>query len=232
VQRVLARLAQEGLVDARPGRGTFVAERRAAEPGDLDWQALTSRPARSDAAALHAHIALPPPGALPLSSGFPDESLQPTALLAAALARAGRKPQVWSAVPTEGIERLRAWFAREAGGRFTAHDVVVCPGGQAALATTLRALTTPGDPVLFESPCYLGALSAARAAGLRPVPVPTDARGVRPELLERAFAATGARLFVTQPLFANPHGVTLAPSGAPRCSRAPAPPARSSSRTT
>ncbi len=214
VQRVLARLAQEGLVDARPGRGTFVAEHRATAPADLDWQALAlggRDGVADDAAALHAHIALPPPGALPLSSGFPDESLQPTALLAAALARAGRKPDVWSAIPTEGVERLRAWFAREAGGRFTAHDVVVCPGGQAALSTTLRALAAPGEPVLMESPCYLGALAAARAAGLRPVPVPTDAGGVRPDLLERAFAATGATLLVAQPTFANPHGVSLAP---------------------
>ncbi len=214
VQRVLARLSREGLVDARPGRGTFVAERPAAEPGDLDWQALAlgaRGPVDVDAAALHAHVAVPPPGAVPLSSGFPDASLQPTALLAAALARAGRKPEVWSQIPTEGVEALRAWFAREAGGRFTAHDVVVCPGGQAALSTTLRALAAPGDPVLMEAPCYLGALSAARAAGLRPVPVPTDAGGVRPELLERAFAATGARLVVLQPTFANPHGVSLAP---------------------
>jgi DNA-binding transcriptional MocR family regulator len=210
VQRALARLVAEGLVDARPGRGSFVAERRAVEPGDLDWQALALPAHDVDAGGLHAHVALPPPGAIPLSSGFPDAALQPTALLGAALARAGRRPGAWSWIATEGVERLRAWFAREAGPRFTAHDVVVCPGGQAALATTLRALAAPGDPVLFESPCYLGALSAARAAGLRPVPVPTDADGLRPELLERALAATGARLVVTQPLFANPHGVSLA----------------------
>ena len=45
--------------------------------------------------------------------------------------------------------------------------------------------------------------------GLRPVPVPTDEHGVRPELLAGAFALTGARVFYCQPLYANPTGATL-----------------------
>jgi DNA-binding transcriptional MocR family regulator len=44
------------------------------------------------------------------------------------------------------------------------------------------------------------------------VPVPADADGVRPDLLAAAFRRTGARLFYCQPLFANPHGATLAPA--------------------
>src|SRR4051812_35269085 len=46
--------------------------------------------------------------------------------------------------------------------------------------------------------------------GLRPVPVPADASGVRPDLLADALASTGARVVYLQPLFANPHGATLA----------------------
>ncbi|MYR19306.1 PLP-dependent aminotransferase family protein, partial [Streptomyces sp. SID6137] len=49
------------------------------------------------------------------------------------------------------------------------------------------------------------------AGGLRPVPVPVDRDGVRPELLADAFRATGARVFVCQPLFQNPTGAVLAP---------------------
>jgi DNA-binding transcriptional MocR family regulator len=46
---------------------------------------------------------------------------------------------------------------------------------------------------------------------LRPVPVPVDPDGVKPELLADAFRATGARVFVCQPLFQNPTGAVLAP---------------------
>jgi DNA-binding transcriptional MocR family regulator len=65
--------------------------------------------------------------------------------------------------------------------------------------------------VIVEAPTYLGALAAARAQGLQPVPVPVDEHGVRPDLLADALAASGARLVYLQPLFANPHGATLAP---------------------
>jgi len=213
VQQALARLAEEGLVVPRPGRGTFVAERPAdaGGEGDLGWQALALGDRAVDAAVLHDHLALPPPGAIALSSGYPDASLLPAGLLAAALARAARRTGAWERVPTEGLERLRAWFARESGGRFTAHDVVVTPGAQAGLATALRSLAPAGAAVLVESPTYLGAIAAARAAGLRVVPVPTDGDGLRTDLLPAAFAATGARVLFTQPTYANPTGATLPP---------------------
>jgi DNA-binding transcriptional MocR family regulator len=63
--------------------------------------------------------------------------------------------------------------------------------------------------VLVESPAHLGTLAALRAQGLRAVPVPTDADGVRPDLLEAAFEASGARVFACQPTYANPTGATL-----------------------
>jgi DNA-binding transcriptional MocR family regulator len=62
-----------------------------------------------------------------------------------------------------------------------------------------------------EVPTYLGALAAARGAGLRPVPVPTDAGGLRADLLPAAFASSGARLLYLQPTYANPTGTVLDP---------------------
>ncbi|WP_327004863.1 PLP-dependent aminotransferase family protein [Dactylosporangium sp. NBC_01737] len=120
-----------------------------------------------------------------------------------------------AARPGGGREDLRAWFARTSGGALRAEDMSICPGGQSALSTAFRALCAPGDAILVEAPTYLGALAAARAAGLRVVPVPTDAEGVRPDLLRAAFLRTGARLFYCQPLYANPHGATLSAARRP-----------------
>ena len=214
VQRAISALAAEGLVEPRPGRGTFVAapvEAAADDAPDLGWQALALGETVGDASALHAHMRIAPPGAIPLSVGYPDASLQPTGLLAAAMARAARRPGSWAHVPSEGIEQLRAWFALEAGGLFRPHDVVVTPGAQAALTTALRVLTRPGEPVLLEAPTFLGTIAAARMAGARVVQVPTDAHGLRPDLLAAALRATGAKVVVLQPLYANPQGATLAP---------------------
>ncbi|WP_438874491.1 PLP-dependent aminotransferase family protein [Symbioplanes lichenis] len=211
VAAAIRQLVAEGAVEARPGRGTFVAGRvedRAVS--DLSWQtvALGPRPAGED--EMRALLATPPPGAIPLSGGYLDPELQPTAALGAALTRAARQSAAWQRGPAEGREDLRAWFARESGTGLRADDFVICSGGQAAIGSALRALTGPGDTVLVESPTYLGALAAARAAGLRVVPVPADRDGVLPDQLRAAFARTGARVFYCQPLHANPSGATLA----------------------
>ncbi|GAA1974249.1 PLP-dependent aminotransferase family protein [Kitasatospora viridis] len=220
VSRAIAALAAEGLVVSRPGAGVFRAEapRPAAGLGDTSWQevALSAEagvpPARStDATGVLTTLATAPPEAIDLNAGYLHPSLQPERALAGALARAGRRPGAWSRPPVEGLTELRAWFARDIADGLSAADVLIAAGGQSALSTALRSLAAPGAPVLVESPTYPGVLAVARAAGLRPVPVPVDADGVRTDLLAEAFAASGARLFVSQPLFQNPTGAVLTP---------------------
>ncbi|PBC65158.1 GntR family transcriptional regulator [Streptomyces sp. Tue6028] len=221
VSRALAQLAAEGLVVTRPGAGAFRARpRAAAEPtGDTSWQevALSADaaaelvPRTVDASGVLVSLDAPAPGVVEFNGGYLHPSLQPERAMGAALSRAGRRPGAWSRPPMEGLADLREWFARGIGGAITAAEVLVTAGGQSALTTALRALAPPGAPVLVESPTYPGMLAIARAAGLRPVPVPVDADGVKPALLADAFAATGARVFVCQPLFQNPTGAVLAP---------------------
>ncbi|MEV4845966.1 PLP-dependent aminotransferase family protein [Micromonospora matsumotoense] len=211
VAAAVRHLVAEGLIEARAGRGTFVAAPpRQRHVADLSWQTVALGPGQPGEDEMQALLALPPAGAIALSGGYLDADLQPAAALGAALTRAARQPASWQRGPAHGRADLRAWFAREAGGGLRAEDMVICSGGQAALSSTLRALAAPGDTLLVESPTYLGALAAARAAGLRVAPVPADPDGVRPDQLAGAFARTGARLFYCQPLYANPHGATLA----------------------
>ena len=214
VQRALDGLAGEGVLEARPGRGTFVAGR----PGhgerlsDLGWQSLALGPTRATAGGLGSLCLVPSDQTRALNAGYLPEELQPTALLASASGRALRRPGVWGRMPAEGLPTLRAWFAAAIPGAFQPHEVTICPGTQAANAAAFRALAAPGDPVLVESPTYVGALAAAQAAGLRVVPVPTDSDGVRPDLLAEAFGRTGARVFYCQPSHANPTGAVLSSS--------------------
>jgi DNA-binding transcriptional MocR family regulator len=193
---------------AAPGSGSGPAGAEA--ESDIGWQSVTLGAAPAGGQELQALLAVPEPGTIALSGGYLEPALQPLGQLGAALARAARRPGAWERGPAEGREELRAWFARAAGGTYGPSDVVVCPGGQPALATAFRALAGPGDSVLVEAPTYLGAVAAARAAGLRVVPVPSDADGVRADLLAAALQRTGARLVYLQPLHANPHGATLA----------------------
>ncbi|MGW0517630.1 aminotransferase-like domain-containing protein [Crossiella sp. NPDC003009] len=210
VARAVALLAAEGLVQTRPGTGTFVAPRRATPArGDTSWQTVTLPSRPLDPLTVTDLLSAPPDGAITMAGGYLHPSLQPTRALAAALARAARRPDAWDRAPSQGLAPLRTLFARMAGGDLGPEDVLVTGGGQGALAMAFRALAVPGSPVLVESPTYQGALAAARAAGLRPVPVPLDANGIRPDLLADAFG-TGARLLYLQPGCHNPTGATLA----------------------
>jgi DNA-binding transcriptional MocR family regulator len=209
VARALARLGAEGTVVTEPGRGTFVAP-RPKRVADVGWQTVALGDARVNTAHLAKLLEVPEPGTLVLSSGYLADDLQPTRFLATAAARAARRPGAWGRVPTNGLPELRAAFAATIG--VDAGDVTVVAGGQSGLSSAFRALSPPGAPVLLEAPTYLGAVAAAQAADLRPVPVPSDAEGLRPDLLAEAFARTGAALVYTQPLFANPTGAVLAPA--------------------
>lgn len=206
VQRALAQLQREGRVVTRPGDGTFVAP--AAEqqpPADVSFQALALG-ATSAVDLTATPFASVGSDLLPLGTGYMDLASQPLSLLRAAAIRAARREHVWSRLPSEGLEALRTWFARDIGGDISARQVLIVAGGQAALSAVLRALVPAGAPLLFESPTYFGALAIARAAGIRPVPVPTDREGVLPEALEAALASTGARALYLQPTYGNPSG--------------------------
>lgn len=208
VTRAVGRLAAEGVLVTEAGRGTFVARRPGRREPDTSWQTVSLGEAAVDSRAVAALLHRAPAGTLVLSSGYPSPDLQPLSALAAAAARAARRPGGWALAPPAGLPELRQLLAAPVGA--DAEDVLVVPGGQAGLSTALRALTRPGAAVLVEVPTYLGALAAARAAGLRPVPVPTDAGGVRADLLPDAFAGSGARLLYLQPTYANPTGAVLA----------------------
>jgi DNA-binding transcriptional MocR family regulator len=213
VQKALRALANEGLVEARPGVGTFVRAVRAARPSDYGWQtaALGSprariprrpsalRPAANDVIALH--------------SGYPDRELLPERLVRAAFTRAARNDAALSRPPTAGLPELQSWFAAELAAATPAgtvppapSDAIVVPGSQTGLCSVFRVLVGTGRPLLMESPTFWGAITAAAREHVDVVPIPSGPGGPDPDVLARAFEQTGARAFYAQPNFANPTG--------------------------
>ncbi|WP_187368218.1 PLP-dependent aminotransferase family protein [Nonomuraea terrae] len=211
VSRAIGQLAAEGRVVARPGSGVFVTRRQRSDRGgaDLSWQTVALGDRVVDDESVATLLQAEPDGVVPLTGGYLRPGLRPDRQLAAAAARAVRRPGAWAMPPLAGLPELRRWFAAQAGGDVTAADALIVSGGQAALTHAFRALAAPGTPLLVETPTYPGALAAARAAGLRATAVPVDRDGVRPDLLAEAFAVTGARVFFCQPTLHNPTGATL-----------------------
>jgi DNA-binding transcriptional MocR family regulator len=211
VSRAVGRLVAEGVLVTEPGRGTFVAAPRTARAVEADygWQSVALADRVVDAGEMCRQLAIAEPGVLSLAQGYLDRALQPGRALADALARAARRPGAWDRPPVAGLASLRAALAGLVG--VDPADVLVVPGGQAGLSAALRALVPAGAPIAVESPTYMGLLTLARAAGLRPVPVPGDGHGIRADLLAQTLAVTGARLVYCQPTFANPTGSLMPP---------------------
>lgn len=208
VQRALAQLVAEGVVETRSGAGTFVRRRRApARRPDVSWQTAALGPERPGAVQIGSSMRQIPHDTIAMHAGYPDGDLLPGAAVRSAFARVARRDSSYERPPTAGLPELRRWFVDDLGAdglRDT--DALIASGGQAALAATFRALTVPGDPIVMESPTYWGAIAAARQAGLTIVPVPRTDGAPTAADLDAAFASSGARLAYLQPTFANPTG--------------------------
>ncbi|MCK0520413.1 PLP-dependent aminotransferase family protein [Williamsia sp. DF01-3] len=211
VQRVLRDLATEGLVDVRPGAGSFVAAAAPPRsPADTSWQesVLGARMPPELSRTLDLWR-VPGSEVVRLKGGYLDDELLPHAALDAAMTRAIKRSRSWGRYPIEGSPELRRWFASEIDA-IHASEVIVTAGGQTALSVAVRALIRPGESVIVESPTYTGLIAIVRSHGAEVIPVPMDSEGIRTDLLADAIARTGSRLLVVQPAFANPSGVTLA----------------------
>jgi DNA-binding transcriptional MocR family regulator len=223
VQKALRTLTGQGLIESRPGVGTFVRGVRTAQPADFGWQTAALGSPRNRLSASPATMRPAPVDAIALHGGYPDRELLPERLVRAALARAARHDTALTRSPVSGLPELRSWFAAELAAAtpvgvtpVSATDVIVLPGSQSGLSSIFRALVTDGQPLLIESPSYWGAILAAAQAGVRLVPLPTGPAGPDPEEVARAFEETGARAFYVQPNYANPTGTQWSPETSQR----------------
>jgi DNA-binding transcriptional MocR family regulator len=213
VQKALRDLTAQGLIESRPGVGTFVRAVRTARPADYGWQTAALRSPQAQIQTVSTALLSVASDVIALHSGYPDRELLPERLVRSALARVSRGDTALSRSPVAGMPELQSWFAHELGTAApvgvtppTPSDVVVLPGSQSGLSSVFRAVVSRGQPLLMESPTYWGAISAAAGAGVQVVPVPTGPDGPNPAELARAFQETGARLFYAQPTYANPTG--------------------------
>jgi len=196
------RLADEGLVSARPGAGTRVLgiSRRPA-PAERTELALLPQPWRA-----RADIDLSP--GVPDLSGFPRvawlraEKLVLERASVADLGYGDPRGSPW--LRTE----LAGWLARTRGLRADPDDIIVVTGVAQALALLAQVLRARAvGEIAVEDPGSRGARDELAYWGLRPVPVPVDEHGLQVDDLVRG----GLRAVLLTPAHQFPTGVVLAP---------------------
>jgi GntR family transcriptional regulator/MocR family aminotransferase len=196
------RLADEGLVSARPGAGTRVLgiSRR---PAPAERPDLALLPQRWRA---RAEIDLSP--GVPDLSGFPRVAwlrAEKLVLEQASVADLGYgDPRGSQWLRTE----LAGWLARTRGLRADPDDILVVTGVAQALALLAQVLRARAvGEIAVEDPGSRGSRDELAYWGLRPVPVPVDEHGLQVDDLARG----GLRAALLTPAHQFPTGVVLAP---------------------
>lgn len=227
--RAYRRLADMGLVAGRVGSGTFVRatapiaqgaeEAEAGDQPDTSWQhyalpEIAESP--GDRAVREMFRDAVSTEVLPLSVGYPADSMYPTGeiseLTAAVLAEEG--PRALQYTDIEGPDELRSEYAALMRRRGVADDpeAIICTtGARQALTLVARAILQPGDVVACESPSFFGVIEAIWGPGARILPVATDEDGLDTEALERLLRRHEIKLLALQPRLHNPTGRDLAP---------------------
>ncbi|WP_141366312.1 aminotransferase-like domain-containing protein [Glutamicibacter uratoxydans] len=212
VQKALQSLSMQGLIESRPGIGTFTRSSGLTRPADYSWQSTALGSARTRRTAAATPLGRPGNDSLSLHHGYPEPGLLPSRLVRSAVNRASRSESALACPPPGGLPDLQRWFARELAEQSigsvtpTAKDVIIMPGSQSGLSSIFASLVGAGQPLLVESPTYWGALLAAENAGVQLIPVSSGPNGPDPVELSKAFDRSGARMFYAQPNFANPTG--------------------------
>jgi GntR family transcriptional regulator/MocR family aminotransferase len=212
------RLAAEGYVRSRVGSGTYVATDlpdAAPAPAALPPRAAEALSRRGTALALVPASAVArevPSGSL-LAGGVPAGDLFPAAAWLRCTARVLKRlgKEMTGYPPPQGLFELRAQIAAHlAATRGLIADpccVVVTSGTQQALRLAGELLLDQGETAWVENPGYIAGRGALIAAGIVPVPVPSDQDGL--DVAAGIRLAPESRLALVAPSHSTPLGGAL-----------------------
>lgn len=222
VLKALAGLKRTGWVQTVAGLGTFLPERLPEAPALLE-----SAPFPFEGSALRVREDELGPWLgetleraqnrqlVSFSAGFAPSDLLPGEALRRLYLQVMREleSRAWVYAAPGGhppfLEAISNWLSSQGEPIPEGWGIRATPGAQAGLALALESLTVPGDRILVESPCYVGALALIRALGREAIPVPVDRHGLNTERLASALQKGDAKLLFTVPTFHNPTGMTV-----------------------
>lgn len=210
-------LENRGYLEVRDRSGFYVRLR----PNPQLEEPLESSPDRKPAPVTSRELALRmvqsanEPNIIQLGAAVPHASLLPLATLEKATIKAIRRNRVamhaYQFPP--GYPGLRQQLARrlsEWGCRVHPDEIIITNGCQEALALALRAITSPGDVVALESPCYYSLLQLLETLGLKALEIPTHPRdGLSLEALQLALEQWPVKVCIAVPSFSNPLGYCM-----------------------
>lgn len=216
VQQAYHQLEIEGLIEARPKSGYFVAHK--IETPSLPF---TSRPAQRPIEVsqwqdvLEVLLAKENEQVIQLQHAMPNMKISSLSPLLKKMSWLMRQ-QAELSLPycdIKGTLALREQIvdlATNSGCVLHPDDLVITSGCQEALSVCLRAVAEPLDIVAVESPSFYGSMQAIKAANLKAIEIPTNAEnGLSLEALELALEQWPIKAILVTPTVNNPMGYSM-----------------------
>lgn len=155
-----------------------------------------------------------PPGVISFAGGLPDVDHFVMDRIEEVSRIVAQSPYAWQYTATEGAVPLRKKLAElmcQIGVEVTWRNILVTHGSQHALDLLAKVFIEPGDPVLIESPGYIGAIQTMRSYQAQLVPVEMDQDGIVVEELTEERVRSAKFMYIVSS-FSNPTGATLSAS--------------------
>jgi len=198
VARAYKMATEEGLIDSKVGRGSFVAG--AATPAPVVEEPLINavQPEFLDFRACRA------------------SDVGQGALIAAGLEKVGRNLSNidYPTAETDLCARQAVcdWIGQDRAGRLTADDIVLGLGAQNSVIMTLQTCLSGAAPVILtEELAYPGMRHAARLLRAQIIGVAMDQNGIRPDRLEEALRQHGGQVLLTSAEVHSPTTIRTSP---------------------
>lgn len=189
ITRAYAEAERRGFVNARVGRGSFIASQQSQGliiPSDNVPDCVDLR--------LNLPVAKDRADALSQAmSALTTDSVQMNRLL-------GYQPDIGL---LEHREQAAIWL-KQTGLNVKADEIAITNGGQHAIMLALLALTRPGDVILSEAMTYPGFMAITHQLHLRPQPVAMDKEGIIPAAFEEACKQFSPKVLYCTPTLQNP----------------------------
>ncbi|WP_049010590.1 PLP-dependent aminotransferase family protein [Enterobacter kobei] len=218
VEAAYSSLHAEGFIERQTGRGSFVSSSARFLKPRIRQHPPTAETRKAKLSA-RGKVIYESGGTRefssprPLAPGIPETRLFPIPSWERLQRQVLKEYQhkILEQSPPQGMERLRRAIAEyvnlERGTRASAEQVIVLTSSQQALALCSHVLLDNGESIVIEDPTYQGAHKAFKAAGLHPVPVPLDEKGISVGALNSL--TEPARAIYLTPSHQYPTGVTL-----------------------
>ncbi len=209
VMNAYRELEARGLIHSHVGRGTFVCASPEPTSAPFAWRGKVAKAASLNSESPLRYIVRDRnhPGVLSFAAGAPAIDIFPVKNWQHLIEQGLREhsEELLSNGPTAGLPGLRQAIA----SRYNSlpERILVLAGSQQGIDLISRCLLDPGDTVIIDRPCYVGAIQIFRAAGAHLIG--WDMMRADMGELEDLILRYRPKLIFTNPTFQNPTGRVL-----------------------